>query len=108
MYLKHERQSYFKTNFALQDWRRTGAEYSSAVFIIAPKYPEDPTTADRYLAMCALSLGQYLQEAHVKMEERLSHTPNRVMHWFKHGTVSLNADQAEYDVDVVERTVQVV
>jgi hypothetical protein len=71
----------------LQDFRRAGAEYASAIFIIAPKYPEDPTTADRYLSMCALSLGQYLQEVHVSMEERLSHTPKRVMHWIKHGTV---------------------
>jgi hypothetical protein len=70
-----------------QDFRRAGAEYASAIFIIAPKYPEDPTTADRYLSMCALSLGQYLQEVHVSMEERLSHTPKRVMHWIKHGTV---------------------
>jgi hypothetical protein len=72
----------------VQDFRRAGAEYASAIFIIAPKYPEDPTTADRYLTMCALSLGQYLQEVHVSLEERLSHTPNSVMHWIKHGTVS--------------------
>jgi hypothetical protein len=73
--------------FALQDWQRTAVEYASAVFIIAPKYPEDPTLADRYLSMCALSLGQYLQDVHVSLKGRLSYTPNRIMYWMKHGVV---------------------
>lgn len=71
----------------LQNLRRTAAEYASAVFIIAPKYPEDPMLADQYLSMAALSLGQYLQEAHTRMQERLSHAPNRWMHFLRHGAV---------------------
>jgi len=74
----------------LQDLGRTAAEYATAVFIIAPKYPEDPTLADRYLSMVALSLGQYLQEAHTTLREKLSHTPNRLMYWITKGKVSVS------------------
>jgi hypothetical protein len=71
----------------VQDLHRAAAEYAMAYFVIAPKYPEDPTVADRYLSMCVLSLGQFLQEAHVALQQRLSYAPNRAMHWIKHGTV---------------------
>lgn len=71
----------------VQDLGRTAAEYACAVFIIAPKYPEDPTLADRYLSMVALSLGQYLQEAHTTLQEKLSHTPNRLVYWITKGKV---------------------
>ena len=33
-------------------------------------------------------MGQYLQEAHVQLRQRLAHMPFRVMHWIKHDTVS--------------------
>jgi hypothetical protein len=71
-----------------QDLYRAAPEYASAYFVIAPKYPEDATLADRYLSMCVLSLGQYLQEAHLLLQDRLKSLPERITHWIQHGTVS--------------------
>jgi hypothetical protein len=57
------------------------------VFIVCPKFPEDPLEADRHTIMISLALGQYLQEAHVQLREGLVHAPYRAMHWINHATV---------------------
>jgi hypothetical protein len=86
-----------------QDLWRAASENASAYFIIAPKYPEDATLADRYLSMCVLSLGQYLQEVHAMLQTRLQSLPERITHWFQHGTVRFGsiADDLGPDQEVL-------
>jgi hypothetical protein len=45
----------------LQDLRRAGLQYASAVFVIAPKHDNEPTLADRQTLMMVLTVGQFLQ-----------------------------------------------
>ena len=72
----------------LQDLARAAVVYADAVIIIAPKYSDDTTSADRCTAMMALAMGQYLQDAHALMNQQLKHTPHRLWHWLQHGRVS--------------------
>eukprot|EP00879_Flechtneria_rotunda_P031417 GHRR01034323.1.p1 GENE.GHRR01034323.1~~GHRR01034323.1.p1 ORF type:complete len:369 (+),score=71.72 GHRR01034323.1:1198-2304(+) len=74
--------------FRQADLHRACAEYASAVFILGPKHAEDPVLADRHTVMVALSLGQYLQVAHVLLQETLTTLPSKLLHYINSGTVS--------------------
>eukprot|EP00878_Enallax_costatus_P004556 GHUV01004797.1.p1 GENE.GHUV01004797.1~~GHUV01004797.1.p1 ORF type:complete len:827 (+),score=239.90 GHUV01004797.1:555-3035(+) len=73
--------------FRTEDLNRAACEYASAIFLIAPKHAEEPLLADRHTIMTTLSLGQYLQEAHVRLRHELEPLPRRMCHWFTHGHV---------------------